>query len=67
MLDFYVHESIQRGGYGRKLFEKMMEFEKVPARRMAYDRPSPLLLKFLKKHYGLASYVPQNNKYVVYD
>ena len=24
VLDFYVHESIQRGGHGRALFEKML-------------------------------------------
>ena len=67
VLDFYVHESIQRGGYGKKIFEHMLSQEKVEPRKIAYDRPSPLLLRFLKKHYGLADYVPQNNKYVIYE
>ena len=38
----------------------------IPA-KLAYDRPSPALLGFLKKHYGLVNYIPQNNNYVVYD
>lgn len=25
VLDFYVHESVQRGGHGKALFEKMLE------------------------------------------
>ena len=41
--------------------------EKVPPEKMAYDRPSYLLLGFLRKHYNLVSYIPQNNKYVIYD
>ena len=24
VLDFYVHESVQRGGHGKELFEKML-------------------------------------------
>lgn len=27
VLDFYVHESVQRGGQGKQLFEKMLEVE----------------------------------------
>lgn len=27
VLDFYVHESVQRGGIGKLLFEKMLENE----------------------------------------
>ena len=27
VLDFYVHESMQRGGHGRALFDKMLEYE----------------------------------------
>lgn len=34
---------------------------------LAYDRPSPKLLSFLSKHFGLKEYFPQANKFVVYD
>ena len=27
VLDFYVHESMQRGGHGRALFDKMLQYE----------------------------------------
>ena len=49
------------------LFEKMLEKEKVNPEKLAYDRPSPKLLGFLKKHYGLINYIPQNNNYVIFN
>jgi alpha-tubulin N-acetyltransferase 1 len=67
VLDFYVHESCQRNGMGKILFEKMLEFEGVAPEKLAYDRPSPKLIGFLKKHYGLVNYIPQNNNFVVYN
>ena len=66
VLDFYVHESIQRGGYGKALFEKMIQVEKQRPEKLGYDRPSDKLIGFLAKHYGLKKYVPQNNNYVVF-
>lgn len=30
LLDFYVHESKQRSGYGKKLFEAMLEVGELP-------------------------------------
>ena len=35
-------------------------------RYMAVDRPSPKLLGFLEKHYGLAQNIPQVNNYVIF-
>jgi alpha-tubulin N-acetyltransferase 1 len=67
VLDFYVHESVQRGGHGKDLFEKMLQVEGVEPKKLAYDRPSPKLRGFLSKHYKLKNYVPQNNNYVVFD
>lgn len=67
VLDFYVHESMQRGGHGKAIFDKMLEVEGVTPEKLAYDRPSDKLLKFLGKHFGLNRYVPQNNNFVVYD
>eukprot|EP00347_Sterkiella_histriomuscorum_P021537 403333630 len=67
VLDFYVHESVQRGGHGKELFEKMLQHENVEPRKLAYDRPSSKFKGFLAKHYNLRSHVPQNNNYVVFD
>ena len=58
VLDFYVHESMQRGGHGKDLFEFMLRHTKVPPGKIAYDRPSAMLRGFLSKHYGLRNYVP---------
>ena len=67
VLDFYVHESIQRRGIGKQLFDYMLKFEKKIPSELAYDRPSPKLLSFLKKYFGLNDFVPQSNNYVVFD
>lgn len=45
----------------------MLESENAIPERLAYDRPSPKLIGFLKKHYELVDYVPQNNNYVVFN
>lgn len=67
VLDFYVSERCQRGGFGKEIFDAMLNTEQTLASKLAYDRPSGKLLPFLAKHFGLKSYVPQNNNYVVYD
>lgn len=67
VLDFYVHESCQRTGFGKYLFEYMLDNEKIEPYKMGYDRPSEKLLSFLKKHYGLEHYVPQVNNFVVFN
>ena len=67
VFDFYVHESVQRGGQGKQIFEEMLHREgDVHPAKLAYDRPSPKLIGFLAKHYGLRNYVPQNNNYIVF-
>lgn len=67
VLDFYVHESRQRGGLGRELFEHMLKEEHIHPEEMAIDRPSEKLLGFLQKHYGLYKKIPQMNNFVVYE
>jgi len=57
VLDFYVDNSVQRGGYGKLLFDAMLEYQKVGPAKLAYDRPSPKLIAFMAKHFGLKSYV----------
>ena len=66
VLDFYVHESKQRSGCGRKLFEAMLQEEESIPSRIPYDRPSHKLLAFLEKHYGLSQPIRQNNNYIVF-
>lgn len=66
VLDFYVHESEQRHGAGRHIFEYMLGAEQAVPHRLAYDRPSHKLLGFMRKHYGLANYSAQTNNFVVY-
>jgi hypothetical protein len=66
VLDFYVHESMQRCGIGKQIFEKMLLKEGKTPESLAIDRPSYLFLNFLKKHYGLSNYIPQNNNFVIF-
>ena len=67
VLDFYVHESTQRRGIGKQLFDYMLKFEKKKPTELAYDRPSPKLISFLRKYFGLNDFIQQNNNYVVFD
>jgi len=67
VLDFYVDATVQRGGFGRILFDAMLDHMQSKPAMIAYDRPSHKLMGFLAKHFNLRSYVPQNNNYVVFD
>lgn len=67
VLDFYVHESCQRTGLGKCLFDTMLAQEGLGASQLAYDRPSAKFLPFLRKHFGLSRYTPQNNNFVIFD
>lgn len=67
LLDFYIHETKQRNGLGKVLFEHMLQKEGIAPVQMAIDRPSEKLLGFLNKHYSLKDPVKQMNNYVVFD
>lgn len=67
VLDFYIHESRQRTGCGKKLFEHMLKMEGKMAHQLAIDRPSHKFVSFLKKHYGLKNAVPQANNFVIHE
>ena len=67
VLDFYVEESFQRQGAGRALFDAMLAAERTTPEQLAYDRPSPKLLRFMGKHFRLTKYAPQQNNFVLYD
>ncbi len=63
-----MHESCQRQGTGKKLFEYMLHRSGVKAPQLlAYDRPSEMFLSFLRSHYKLDKFNPQANNYVVFD
>jgi len=66
VLDFFIHSSKQRQGYGHRLFDYMLEQENVAASAVAIDKPSESLLAFLAKHYGLTNPIWQNTNFVVY-
>ncbi|VDO92489.1 unnamed protein product [Heligmosomoides polygyrus] len=53
ILDFYVHDSVQRKGNGHHLFDHMLKQESTTASAVAIDRPSDAFLSFLSKFYGL--------------
>ena len=67
VLDFYVVEASQRRGLGARLFDAMLEAEVATAAALAYDRPSPKLLGFLRKHHALEAFTPQRNNFVLFD
>lgn len=67
ILDFYVHESRQRAGLGKRLFETMLNEEHWTPVKCSVDRPSEKLLGFLRKHYGLVRTIPQANNFVLYE
>lgn len=66
ILDFYVHESHQRRGLGKRLFEYMLADQGWSVGKCAVDRPSAMMRSFLAKHYQLVHTVPQANKFVLY-
>ncbi|KAJ6652883.1 hypothetical protein lerEdw1_010541 [Lerista edwardsae] len=66
VLDFYIHESLQRHGYGKELFHYMLQRERIEPHQLAVDRPSEKLLCFLRKHYNLCDTIPQVNNFVIF-
>lgn len=67
ILDFYVHETRQRRGQGKRLFERMLAEQGWRADKCSVDRPSDKLIGFLAKHYGLTRPIPQANNFVLYE
>ncbi|CAE1250511.1 ATAT1 [Acanthosepion pharaonis] len=67
VLDFYIRESYQRQGYGKRLYDYMLMHEKMEPPQLAIDRPSLKFSSFLKKHYGLSHSIPQTNNFVIFE
>ncbi|CAM9210053.1 unnamed protein product [Sphacelaria rigidula] len=66
LLDFYVHETVQRKGLGIALFSSALKSEGVNPTEIAYDRPSPKLPLFLSKHLRLENGLDQPNRFMVF-
>jgi len=67
ILDFYIHESCQRMGLGKMLFDHFLKVEDFDVRRLVIDRPSNKFLAFLQKHYKLHDIIPQVNNFVIFE
>ncbi|VDN02862.1 unnamed protein product [Thelazia callipaeda] len=67
VLDFYVHQSRQKQGHGHKIFDYMLNYEKVMPYEVALDNPTVTLLSFMAKHYNLTVAVWQNTNFVVFE
>ncbi|KAH8321071.1 hypothetical protein KR074_008305, partial [Drosophila pseudoananassae] len=67
ILDFYIHESRQRRGLGKLIYDKMLADQGWSPCKCSVDRPSPKMIGFLGKHFGLVRTITQGNRFVVYD
>jgi alpha-tubulin N-acetyltransferase 1 len=67
LLDFFTYPICQRRGHGRRMIDAMLEDQGMTMRQIPIDRPSALCLSFMKKHFGLAEFLPQSNNFVVFD
>ncbi|XP_054276880.1 alpha-tubulin N-acetyltransferase-like isoform X1 [Macrosteles quadrilineatus] len=67
VLDFYIHESKQRTGAGRKMFDYMLEDKDTVPYKLAIDKPTQSFLSFMNKHYKLSKIHPQNNNFVLFE
>uniref|UniRef100_A0A0G4HDJ1 N-acetyltransferase domain-containing protein n=1 Tax=Chromera velia CCMP2878 TaxID=1169474 RepID=A0A0G4HDJ1_9ALVE len=52
---------------GESVVKVMLRYEGTLPELIAYDRPSPKLLGFLRKHCGLSFPVPQSNNFVLFE
>ncbi|CAH8867373.1 unnamed protein product [Trichobilharzia szidati] len=66
VLDFYIHESYQRQGCGKKLFDFMLQTEGIKPSSLAIDLPSKKMIQFLHKHYHLINPIYSPNNFVIY-
>ncbi|XP_026818276.1 alpha-tubulin N-acetyltransferase 1-like [Rhopalosiphum maidis] len=67
LLDFYIHESKQRQGYGKRLVEYMLQDMKLDVKQLVIDTPTTTLLQFMWKNFHLSKLVNQGNNFVIYE
>jgi alpha-tubulin N-acetyltransferase 1 len=67
LLDFFTFPECQRRGNGKKMIDRMLEHQHLQMRQVPIDRPSALCLSFMSRQFGLTDYIPQANRFVVFD
>ncbi|CAH0716362.1 unnamed protein product, partial [Brenthis ino] len=65
VLDFFILPDRQRHGYGRVLFDHMLQDLETSAQELAIDGPSPKMEQFLRKNYGIDRLIRQNNNFAI--
>ncbi|CAB3226480.1 unnamed protein product [Arctia plantaginis] len=65
VLDFFITQDHQRIGYGRVLFDYMLQALEVHPYELAIDGPSTKMEQFLAKNYGIDNLLRQNNNFAV--
>ncbi len=63
---YKTYQDQQRSGIGKAVFADYVARNAVDPNQIAYDRPSPKLFAFLKKHYDLENPDVQPNKFAIY-
>ncbi|XP_050420108.1 alpha-tubulin N-acetyltransferase 1-like isoform X2 [Adelges cooleyi] len=67
LMDFYVHETRQRNGYGIRLLQHVLKDTNLQAKNLAIDKPTGKLLQFMWKHFQLSKLVNQGNNFVIFE
>ena len=67
VLDFFCVTEERRKGIGMQLFQTMLSTLNLEPCKLAYDRPSPLLVSFMKKHFDLPAPEVQPNRYALFN
>ncbi|XP_034839602.1 alpha-tubulin N-acetyltransferase 1-like [Maniola hyperantus] len=67
ILDFFVLPDRQRHGYGKYLFDYMLNDLEVTPDSLAIDGPSPKMEDFLRKNYGVERLIRQSNNFAISD
>ncbi|XP_041987048.1 alpha-tubulin N-acetyltransferase 1-like [Aricia agestis] len=65
VLDFYIQQDRQRHGFGKILFDYMLQDNNAAAKDLAIDGPSQKMEQFLRKSYGIERLIRQNNNFAV--
>ncbi|CAF4745963.1 unnamed protein product [Pieris macdunnoughi] len=65
ILDFYVLEEYQKLGFGKKLFDYMLDDQCTTVDKIAIDNPSLKFENFLQKHYNIGKLLRQHNCFAV--
>ena len=63
-LDFYCR--LQRQGLGLLLFSEALRHHRIAACRVAFDRPTAAMVRFLQKHFSLGDPLVQHNRFVIF-